>query len=782
MKKFVFNIFSLIILVLGIFASGSNANFYSQNNDNYFEKYNNNQTNIDQLLVGLNQSFYFDPINKIVYENDYDLTLQISSDNSNNWVAKEIDRQFYSLQKMNKNASSITYDVNFEMNSWNNWNTTFYLQADDNLFITYLTDYNYYDYSYFVLPSEVIGTEIVDFGYLNNQFIILFSNGDIIYNQILYQYDQDNNLYQDFGYLNAGKMINFAMTDNYLFATTDQGAIYQYGTDIFDVNKDQDILDQPLIIYSYAYDIDQSYYYLYNSLISTEDNILGQSKNISPISGPALKIYLERSNGTSDHNHLIIQTDRNFYQIYYFQNYLFTFDKFFTDNNYDVSSYSIKENHFNTTDIYITNTLNYDNNLYITNIDDFSEISLKIIDFNLLTEIEETSIDGYTSPIYQKEIINFAETELPDVYLVTTNDNLQYLIKLIVTDGEITYYQVTTYNWIDKVEDINFSGKGEIVTQNPNSLEFKLNNIKMNTDRSLNEIDLEVEINNVLITNSSYDLNFKGINNNENDILSYYFEIDLSNESSNSLIKFSNVGMYNQNNQLIEQNVNYMTYTTMSPPVMKQNDNFEIIQNEEDDTDTSFYFIVSFLTTGDYNFESDEIMTLNATELIDNETKEVSLDTTYVKLIEGTASSLSQTYEYEVQNLDEEAIYNNFSLTVSQPNVIGVEQAESFAIDTTATFISGNISSFPVFAYVLLLVFLLLFIAILAFYYLNYVYNKRSAEKIEYTFENWDNLSDSEISKIDKTIKTEEYSPKTIHKKITKNQYKNSNQQKNKKN
>lgn len=780
MKKFIFNIFSLIILLLGIFASGSNTNFYSQNNNNYFKKYNNNQTDINQLLIGLDQSFYFDPINKIVYENNYDLTLQTSSDNSNNWVEKEINQEFYSLKKINKNASSITYDVAFEMNAWNNWNTSFYLQMDDNLFITYFTDYSYYDYSYFVLPQEVNGTEIVDFGYINNQFIILFSNGDIIYNQILYQYDQDNNLYLDFSYLNAGKMIDFAMTDNYLFATTDQGAIYQYGTDIFDINKDQDILDQPLIIYSY--DIDQSYYYLYNSSNATEDNILGQSKNVSPINGPALKIYLESSNGTSDHNHLIIQTDRNFYQIYYFQNYLFTFDKFFADDNYDVSFYSIKENHFNTTDVYVTNTLNPDNNLYITNIDDFSESSLEVIDFNLLTEIEETSIEGYTSPIYQKEIINFAETELPDVYLVTTNDNLQYLIKLIITDGKITYYQVTTYNWIDKMEDTNFSGKGEIVTQNPNSLEFKLNDIKINTDRSLNEMDLELEINNVLITNSSYDLNFEGINKNENDNLSYYFEINLSSESSNSLIEFNNISIYSQNNQIIEQDVNYMTYTTMSSPVIKQNDNFEIIENDEDDTDTSFYFTVSFLTTGDYNFESDEIMTLNATEQIDDKSREVSLDATYVKLIEGTFSSLNQTYEYEVQNLDEEAIYNNFSLTISQPNVIGLEQTESFEVDTTASFIAGNISSFPIFAYVLLLVFLLLFIAILAFYYLNYVYNKRSAEKIEYTFENWDNLSDSEISKIDKTIKTEEYSPKTIHKKVTKNQYKNSDQQKNKNN
>lgn len=781
MKKFTFNIFSLIILVLGVFASGNSLNHYSQKNNDSFQKYNNNQTNIDQLLVGLNQSFYFDPTNKVIYENDYDLTLQTSPDNSNNWVEKDINQDLSLLKEINQSAYTISYDADFEMNSWNNWNTNFYLRADDILFIAYVTDYSYYDYDYFTLPTEVSGVSITDFGYINNQFVILLENGDIVYNEVLYQYDQDNNLYPDFSYLNAGKINDFTMSDNYLFATTDQGAIYQYGTDIFDVNKNEDVLDQPLIVYSYDQELDQSYYYLYDSTNGTEDNLLGQSKNLSSTNGPALKIYLERYNGTSDHNHLIIQTDRNFYQLYYFQTYLFTIDKFFSNDNYDLSAYTIKENHFNTADIYATNTLNPDNNLYIANTDDFSESSLKVIDFNLLTEMEETSIDGYTSPIYQKEITNFAETELPDVYLITTNDSLQYLIKLIITDGEITYYQVTTYNWIEKVENTDFSGKGEIVSQTPDSLEFKFNNLKINTDRSLEEIDLGIEINNVLIDDSAYDLNFEGINNDPNDQLSYYFEVDLSNESSNSLIEFNNINLYSQKDQLNEQDLNYITYTTMRSPVIKEDDNFEIIENTEDDTNTSFYFTVSFLTTGDYNLKSDDIMTLNASEQIDDQIKEVSLDTTYVKLIESKADDVNQTYEYKVEKLDEDAIYNNFNLQISQPNVIGVAQTESFSVDTTSSFIAGGGSVFPVIAYVLLLVFVLLFIVIIAFYYLNYVYNKRSAEKIEYTFENWDNLSDVEMNKIDKTIKTEEYAPKTIHKKFEKNQNKNTPKQKNKK-
>ncbi|BDV03507.1 MAG: hypothetical protein HPPSJP_2280 [Candidatus Hepatoplasma scabrum] len=762
MKKFVFNIFSLLILVLGLSIGQIGINLNLDNDENSFKTYDNNQSDIDQLLVGLNQSFYVDPNTKTLYQNDYDLTLLASPDNSNNWVEKDLNSNLF-MQDFSYNIDTITYDLNFELDTKNNWNTNFYLRADDYLFITYFTSKSDYDYLYFKLPEEISTVEIADFGYVNNQFIVLFANGDFTLGESFFEYDQDNSLYSDFKYLNAGKMIDLVMTDTYLFALSDQGAIYQYGVDIFNVLSFESNLDQPLIVYSYDQNLDQGYYYTYKSNRN-------QAQNISLINGYALELSIEVDSNSSSDNNLIIKTDRNFYQIYYYRNYFITVDQFFNEDNYNVNSYSIKENHFNDSKLYAINTLNPDNYLYITSINDFSEISLQIIDFNLLTDIKNTSIDGYSSPIYQKEIINFAETESPDVYLIKTNDDLEYLIKLIIEDQNIIYYEVTTYNWIDKLEESNFSGKIRLVSQNQTSVEFEVVDTKINSDRSLEDANFAIKINNVLVDDSYYTLKFEGIYYDQNNTLSYHFKVNFGLASSNSLIYFDQVEMYNQSNQLISKNTNYMSYTEMQSAIIKQNNSFEIIENSQDDSDTSFYFTISFLVTGDYNFANDDVVSLNALEDVNGVTKNVNLDTTYVKSIQNVDSQtpfgeVNKTYEYEVNNLDEEAVYSNFNLIVSQPNVIGDVQTETFALNTSAQFISGGNSAFPITAYILLVVFILLFVVIFAFYYLNYVYNKKSAEKIEYTFENWNNLSDLEINKNDKTIKTEEYNPGTIHRK-----------------
>jgi hypothetical protein len=84
MKKFIFNIFSLIILTSGLLFGSFKIDINNKTADFKFPKYQNNQTDINQLIVGLDQSFYFDLENKIIYQNNYDLTLQVSPDNSEN--------------------------------------------------------------------------------------------------------------------------------------------------------------------------------------------------------------------------------------------------------------------------------------------------------------------------------------------------------------------------------------------------------------------------------------------------------------------------------------------------------------------------------------------------------------------------------------------------------------------------------------------------------------------------------------------------------------------------
>ncbi|BDV02956.1 hypothetical protein [Candidatus Hepatoplasma crinochetorum] len=767
MKKFIFNIFSLIILTSGLLFGSFKIDINNKTADFKFPKYQNNQTDINQLIVGLDQSFYFDLENKIIYQNNYDLTLQVSPDNSENWIEKEINNNlFLQGKEIFKNAMEITYDLNFQQNSWNNWNTNFYFRDDSNLLIGYFTDYYSYDYLYFEIPEEVNLEEIIDFGYINNQFIILFANGDLLLDQTLYQYDQDSNSYFDFTYLNQGKIIDFTMTDNYLFAVTDQGAVYQYGKDIFDFDKNQDSLLSPILIYSYDSDLDKSYYYTYEK----NQGITSQIKNDSPIEGPVLSLYLEATNGTSDYNHLIFKTDRNFYQIYYYQNYLLTIDIFFKVDNYNLSYYEIKENHFNNSDIYAINTDNQDNNyLYKSDVNDFTENNLKIINFNLLTETEETSIDGYTSPIYNKEIINFEETEVSNVYLVKTNDELEYLVKLIIDDnGEIIYYQVSTYNWIHKINETVYAGKSQLITQTTEKLEFKISDVKINSDRSLNEINLNLKVNNVTFDDSYYKLSFEGVETDQNGIISYYFKINLKPNNSNSLIYLNYLNIYDINNELVTKDIDYQTYTLMRNPILATNNNFKIIENDEDETDTSFYFDLYFFANGDFDLENDQVVKLNAIETSNGESKDVVLDAIYVQNLNNnqnnsSLSEINEIYQYKVENLDENAEYSDFMLTVTEKNVVGEVQTENLTLSAVPPFISGS-TKFPIFAYVLLIAFILLFIAILTFYYLNYVYNKKTAEKIEYTFENWDTLSQEDIIKNDKTIKTSEYQPKTTHK------------------
>lgn len=771
MKKFILNIFSLIILASGLLFGSFKIDINNKVNDFKFPKYQNNQTDINQLIVGLNQSFYFDLENKIIYQNNYDLTLETSPDNSENWVEKEINNNlFLKATEAIDDASTVTYDLNFQQNAWNDWNTNFYFRSDNNLLISYLTGYNSYYYDYFELPEEVSSEEIIDFGYINNQFIIVFANGDLLLDQSLYQYNQDSNSYFDFSYLNQGKIIDFTMTDNYLFAVTDQGAIYQYGKDIFDFDKSQDNLLSPILIYSYDSDLDKSYYYTYEKIQGSTSQI----KNDSPIKGPILSLYLEATTGTSDYNHLIFKTDRNFYQLYYYQNYLLTIDIFFKNDNYNLSSFEIRENHFNNSDIYAINANDQDNNyLYKSNIDDFTENSLKIINFDLLTEIEGTSIDGYTSPIYNKEIINFEETEVSNVYLIKTNDNLEYLVKLIIDDnGEILYYQVSTYNWIYHIDETVYKGKSELVTQTTEKLEFKISDVKINSDRSLNEINLNLKVNNVTLDDSYYKLSFEGVETDQNGIVSYYFKINLKPDNSNSLVYLNYLNIYDINNELVTKDVDYQTYTLMQNPILAINNNFKITENDEDETDTSFYFYVSFLIDGDFDLRSDQVVKLNAIETSNGESKDVVLDTIYVQSLntnqDDSLLAISDTYEYKVENLDENAEYSDFTLTVTEKNVVGEVQTENLTLSAVAPFISGS-AKFPIFAYVLLIAFILLFIAILTFYYLNYIYNKKTAEKIEYTFENWDTLSQEDIIKNDKTIKTSEYQPKTTHKTFSDN-------------
>jgi hypothetical protein len=178
----------------------------------------------------------------------------------------------------------------------------------------------------------------------------------------------------------------------------------------------------------------------------------------------------------------------------------------------------------------------------------------------------------------------------------------------------------------------------------------------------------------------------------------------------------------------------------MRNPILATNNNFKIIENDEDETDTSFYFDLYFFANGDFDLENDQVVKLNAIETSNGESKDVVLDAIYVQNLNNnqnnsSLSEINEIYQYKVENLDENAEYSDFMLTVTEKNVVGEVQTENLTLSAVPPFISGS-TKFPIFAYVLLIAFILLFIAILTFYYLNYVYNKKTAEKIEYTFEN----------------------------------------------